>query len=48
VHALDGRKIVSLSAAGAIFETPSPGGARQSYRRKPDQPGRVLVWELGS
>ena len=48
VPALDGCKIISLSAESAILETPSPGGARQSYRRKPDQPGRVLVWELGS
>ena len=43
---LDGCKIVELSANGAILET--PGGSRQSYRRKPDEPGRVLVWELGS
>ena len=44
--ALDGCKIVALSAEGAVLE--APGGARQSYRRKPDQPGRVLVWKLGS
>ena len=31
VPALDGCKIVALSAEGAILET--PGGARQSYRR---------------
>jgi len=43
---LDGRKIVELSAYGAILET--PGGTRQSYRRKPDEPGRVLVREIGS
>jgi hypothetical protein len=43
---LDGCKIVELSANGAILETPA--GARQSYRRKPEQPGRVLIWELGS
>ena len=46
VPALDGCKIVALSAEGAILET--PGGVRQSYRRKPEQPGRVLVWKLGS
>jgi hypothetical protein len=43
---LDGCKIVELSANVAILET--PGGSRQSYRRKPDEPGRALVWELGS
>jgi len=32
VPALDGCKIVALSAEGAILET--PGGVRQSYRRK--------------
>ena len=46
VPALDGCKIISLSAEGATLET--PGGARQSYHRKPDQPGRVLVWQVGS
>ena len=46
VPALDGCKIVALSAEGAILET--PGGARQSYRRNPEQPGRVLVWKIGS
>ena len=46
VPALEGCKIVALSADGATLET--PGGARQSYRRKPDQPGRVLVWKVGS
>jgi hypothetical protein len=43
---LDGCKLVELSANGAVLET--PGGTRQSYRRKPEQPGRVLVWEIGS
>jgi hypothetical protein len=43
---LDGCKIVELSANGAILET--PGGTRQSFHRKPDEPGRVLVWEIGS
>ena len=46
VPALDGCKIVALSAEGAILET--TGGARQSYRRKADRPGRVLVWKVGS
>ena len=46
VPALDGCKIVALSAEGATLET--PGGVRQSYRRKPDRSGRVLVWKLGS
>ena len=46
VPALDGSKIIALSAEGAILE--APGGARQSYRRKAGRPGRVLVWKLGS
>ena len=46
VPALDGCKIVELSAAGASLEV--SGGARQSYRRKPEQRGRVLAWKLGS
>ena len=46
VLALDGRKIIALSAEGATLETPA--GVRQSYRRKPEQPGRVLVWKVGS
>jgi hypothetical protein len=43
---LNGGRIVALTADVAILET--PGGARQSYRRQPDRPGRVLVWEVGS
>ena len=43
VPALDGCKIVALSANGAVLETPS--GVRQSYRRRPAQPRRVMVWE---
>jgi len=46
VPALGGCKIVELSAESAILET--PGGARQSYRRRPDRPVRVPVWEIGS
>ena len=42
VPALDGCKIVELSANVAILQT--PGGVRQSYRRKADQAGRVPVW----
>ena len=41
---LDGYKIVELSAQAAILET--AGGVRQSYRRKEDQPGRQLIWDL--
>jgi len=42
---LNGGKIVALDAEGAVLET--PGGTRQSYRRKPDQPGRVLIPPAG-
>jgi len=41
--ALDGCKIVALSAEGATLET--PGGVRQSYRRKAGRPGQALVWK---
>ena len=44
--ALDGCTIVALSAEGAGLET--TGGARQSYRRKADRAGRVLVWKAGA
>ena len=46
VPALDGSKIIALSAEGAILET--TGGVRQSYRRKVGRPGRLLVWKVGS
>jgi hypothetical protein len=46
VPALDGCKIVALSAEGATLETSA--GVRQSYRRKAGRPGRVLVWKVGS
>ena len=46
VPALDGCKIVALSAEGATLETPAD--VRQSYRRKADRPGRVLAWKVGS
>ena len=42
---LNSGKIVALDAEGAVLET--PGGTRQSYRRKPDQPGRVLIPPAG-
>ena len=41
---LNGGRIVALTADVASLET--PGGARQSYRRQPDRPGRVPVWEV--
>ena len=44
VPALDGCRIVELSGDAAILLT--PGGARQSFRRRPDRPERVLVWEI--
>ena len=46
VPLLNGSRIVEMTADAAILET--PGGARQSYRRKTDQPGRVPVWEVGA
>ena len=46
VPALEGCKIAALSAEGATLETSA--GVRQSYRRKVDRPGRVLVWKVGS
>ena len=45
VPALDGCKIVALSAEGAILET--PGGARQSYRRKAGSAGPGAGVEAG-
>ena len=44
VPALDGCRIIELNATGAVLESPS--GTRQSYRRKVERPGRVLVWKL--
>jgi hypothetical protein len=32
------------SADAAILEAPT--GSRQTFRRKPGEPGRVLAWEL--
>jgi hypothetical protein len=41
---LNGNCLVALSETTAVVETPT--GARQTYRRKPSGPGRVLAWEL--
>jgi hypothetical protein len=41
---LNGDKLVALTENTATIETRT--GARQTYRREPSPPGRVLVWEL--
>ena len=41
---LNGDHLVALSENTASVETRA--GARQCWRRKPDEPGRVLPWEL--
>jgi hypothetical protein len=41
---LHGDKLVELTATKATIETPT--GRRQTYRRKPAEPGRVLAWEI--
>jgi hypothetical protein len=41
---LNGNKLIALTENTAIIETPT--GARQTYRRKPGEPDRVLAWEL--
>jgi hypothetical protein len=41
---LNGDKLVALTDATATIETRT--GRRQTYRRKPNDPGRVLAWEL--
>jgi hypothetical protein len=41
---LHGDRVVALTADQAVIETST--GARQTYRRKPNEPGRVLVWDL--
>jgi hypothetical protein len=41
---LNGARVVMLSEDAAAIETPT--GARQTRRRKPAEPGRVLAWEL--
>ncbi len=41
---LNGNKLVMLAENAATIETRT--GARQTWRRKPDEPGRALAWEL--
>jgi hypothetical protein len=41
---LNGDRLIALSENTATIETRS--GARQTWRRKPHEPGRVLAWEL--
>jgi hypothetical protein len=41
---LNGNKLVALTEDTAGIATPT--GARQTYRRRPGAPGRVLAWEL--
>jgi hypothetical protein len=41
---LNGDKLIAMTENTAVIETPT--GARQTYRRKPSDPGRVLAWEL--
>jgi len=41
---LNGDRLFALTENTATIETRA--GARQTYRRKPAQPGRVLAWEL--
>lgn len=41
---LDGNRLVALSENTATIETRT--GARQTWPRKPSEPGRVLAWDL--
>jgi hypothetical protein len=41
---LDGNRLVALTEATAVVEMRT--GVRQTYRRKPADPSRVLAWEL--
>jgi hypothetical protein len=41
---LNGDKLVALTENTASIERRA--GARQTYKRKPNEPGRVLAWEL--
>jgi len=41
---LNGTKLIALTENTATIETPA--GARQTWRRMPGDPGRVLAWEL--
>jgi hypothetical protein len=44
---LAGNRVVDLSRSAAVIEMWTTG-ARQTYRRKPSEPGRVLAWELAN
>jgi len=41
---LNGDRLIALTENTATIETGT--GARQTYRRKPSDPRRVLAWEL--
>jgi hypothetical protein len=41
---LNGDRLLVLTESAATIETRT--GARQTYRRKPNEPGRVLAWEI--
>jgi hypothetical protein len=41
---LNGDQLIAMSENTATIETRTR--SRQTYRRKPSQPGRVLAWEL--
>jgi len=41
---LNGDKLVALARDTAVIETKT--GSKQTYRRKPVEPGRMLAWEL--
>ena len=43
---LDGHNLIELREGLAIIKTRT--GVRQTYRRKPNAPGRLLAWELVS
>jgi hypothetical protein len=44
VWLVGGRRVVMISADAANLEAPT--GSRQTFRRKPGEPGRVLAWKL--
>jgi hypothetical protein len=41
---LNGGKLIALAESTAVIEWQT--GSRQTYRPKPNEPGRVLAWEL--
>jgi hypothetical protein len=41
---LNSDRLLVLTESAATIETRT--GARQTYRRKPNEPGRVLAWEI--